>query len=144
MSADTPAKDQDKFVLRLPDGMRDRLKASAEANKRSMNAEIIDRLELTFDLASEVMSDPAQILMDQLKKSDEKQEAARREYEAARREYEEAKLAAERQEAKTREIEGILKKFEDVIALMQSRNEEERAELLARMSANVSEASKKT
>jgi len=45
MSTDTPAKDQDKFVLRLPDGMRERLKAEAEANKRSMNAEIIARLE---------------------------------------------------------------------------------------------------
>lgn len=45
MSADTPARDQDKFVLRLPEGMRDRLKAEAEANKRSMNAEIVARLQ---------------------------------------------------------------------------------------------------
>lgn len=45
MSADTPAKEQDKFVLRLPDGMRDRLKFEAEANNRSMNAEIVRRLE---------------------------------------------------------------------------------------------------
>ncbi|MBD8906551.1 Arc family DNA-binding protein [Methylorubrum zatmanii] len=48
MSADTPAKDQDKFVLRLPDGMRDRLKVEAEANKRSMNAEIVARLDATL------------------------------------------------------------------------------------------------
>lgn len=39
---------QDKYVLRLPDGMRDRLKRSAEVNNRSMNAEIIDRLEESF------------------------------------------------------------------------------------------------
>ncbi|MBA9071733.1 multidrug efflux pump subunit AcrA (membrane-fusion protein) [Methylobacterium sp. RAS18] len=139
MSADTPAKDQDKFVLRLPDGMRDRLKAAAEANKRSMNAEIIDRLELTFDLASEVMSDPAQVLMEQLKKSDEKQDAARREYEAARREYEEAKLAAERQARKTAEVETILAHFQDVIALMQANNDEERARLRARLSEKTAE-----
>ena len=35
---------QDKFMLRLPDGMRDQLKADALANERSMNAEIIARL----------------------------------------------------------------------------------------------------
>lgn len=34
-----------KFVLRLPDGMRDRIKAAAEANNRSMNAEIVATLE---------------------------------------------------------------------------------------------------
>lgn len=32
-------------MLRLPDGMRNRLKADADANGRSMNAEIVDRLE---------------------------------------------------------------------------------------------------
>lgn len=31
----------DKFMLRLPDGMRDRVKAAADAEGRSMNAEII-------------------------------------------------------------------------------------------------------
>ncbi len=35
---------QDKYVLRLPDGMRDQIKADALANDRSMNAEIIARL----------------------------------------------------------------------------------------------------
>ncbi len=39
------AKDQEKFVLRLPDGMRDRIKLAAERNNRSMNAEIIAALE---------------------------------------------------------------------------------------------------
>jgi hypothetical protein len=39
---------KDQFMLRLPDGMRDRIKAAAEANRRSMNAEIVDRLESTF------------------------------------------------------------------------------------------------
>lgn len=34
--------------LRLPDGMRDQLKQSAEANGRSMNAEIVARLEASF------------------------------------------------------------------------------------------------
>lgn len=35
----------DKFMLRLPDGMRDRIKTVAEANNRSMNAEIVATLE---------------------------------------------------------------------------------------------------
>ncbi|MDB6454688.1 Arc family DNA-binding protein [Falsirhodobacter sp. 20TX0035] len=38
-------RDSDKFVLRLPDGMRDRIKAAAEANSRSMNAEVVATLE---------------------------------------------------------------------------------------------------
>lgn len=35
----------DRYMLRLPDGMRDRIKAAAEANNRSMNAEIVATLE---------------------------------------------------------------------------------------------------
>lgn len=35
-------------MIRLPDGMRDQLKGSAEKNNRSMNAEIVDRLEKSF------------------------------------------------------------------------------------------------
>lgn len=41
------AQTQDKFILRLPDGMRDQLKADALINERSMNAEIIARLSGT-------------------------------------------------------------------------------------------------
>ncbi|MGQ4272605.1 Arc family DNA-binding protein [Terrihabitans sp. B22-R8] len=41
---------QDKYVLRLPDGMRDHLKEAAAENGRSMNAEIIARLEDYEDL----------------------------------------------------------------------------------------------
>lgn len=35
---------EDKYVLRFPDGMRDRLKDEAAKNGRSLNAEIIQRL----------------------------------------------------------------------------------------------------
>lgn len=38
----------DKFMLRLPDGMRDALKESANANNRSMNSEILHALDLYF------------------------------------------------------------------------------------------------
>jgi hypothetical protein len=36
----------DKFMLRLPDGMRDAIKESAKKNNRSMNAEIVVALEM--------------------------------------------------------------------------------------------------
>ncbi len=38
----------DKFMLRLPDGLRDRIKAFAESRGRSMNAEIVRVLERAF------------------------------------------------------------------------------------------------
>ncbi|MFC3628208.1 Arc family DNA-binding protein [Paracoccus angustae] len=44
MAAPT-TRESDKFIVRLPDGMRDRIKAAAEANNRSMNAEIVATLE---------------------------------------------------------------------------------------------------
>lgn len=40
---------QDKYILRTPDGMRDQLKAFAKANHRSLNAEIVMRLQSTFE-----------------------------------------------------------------------------------------------
>ncbi|NSY95784.1 Arc family DNA-binding protein [Agrobacterium tumefaciens] len=38
------ARGDDQYMLRLPAGMRDEIKASADANGRSMNAEIVARL----------------------------------------------------------------------------------------------------
>lgn len=38
-------RESDKFMLRLPDGMRERLKDEAAKNGRSMNAEIVHHLE---------------------------------------------------------------------------------------------------
>lgn len=40
-------------MLRLPDGMRERVREAAEQNKRSMNAEIIARLEASFSPATD-------------------------------------------------------------------------------------------
>lgn len=55
MSENTP-QPQDKFIVRLPDGMRDRIKAKAAENNRSMNAEIVyaldEYLKKRFALAS--------------------------------------------------------------------------------------------
>lgn len=43
-----PSETQERFIIRLPDGMRERIKAKAEANGRSMNAEIVVALEKFF------------------------------------------------------------------------------------------------
>lgn len=40
-----PSDTADRFQLRMPDGMRDRIKEAAAKSGRSMNAEIIHRLE---------------------------------------------------------------------------------------------------
>lgn len=41
---------QDKFVIRLPDGLRPEIAAIASRNQRSMNGEIINRLERSLAL----------------------------------------------------------------------------------------------
>ncbi|WP_237860656.1 Arc family DNA-binding protein [Pseudomonas sp. PGPR81] len=41
----TNSRTADKFVVRLPDGMRERVAQVARDNHRSMNSEIIERLE---------------------------------------------------------------------------------------------------
>ncbi|MGO7506086.1 Arc family DNA-binding protein [Rhizobium johnstonii] len=50
--ADRNPQSQDKYIVRMPDGMRERIRSEAEKSGRSMNAEIIQRLEfaLTEDL----------------------------------------------------------------------------------------------
>lgn len=43
--SDKPVRDYDKFMLRLPDGMRSAIAELARKNGRSMNAEIVQILE---------------------------------------------------------------------------------------------------
>lgn len=56
---DTPSRKLDQYIVRFPDGMRDQLKAEAERSKRSLNAEIVARLEasLARKPLNEVVSD---------------------------------------------------------------------------------------
>lgn len=44
-----PSEVQDRFIVRMPDGMRDSLKRLAKQSRRSMNAEIIARLGESLD-----------------------------------------------------------------------------------------------
>lgn len=43
-------RDSDKFMLRLPEGMREQLKKLAAENSRSLNAEIVHRLSMSLDV----------------------------------------------------------------------------------------------
>lgn len=45
----TTNADSDKFIVRLPDGMRTRIAEAATANNRTMNAEVIARLNKSFE-----------------------------------------------------------------------------------------------
>ncbi|QOD84862.1 Arc family DNA-binding protein [Chromobacterium haemolyticum] len=47
-------RDSDKFMLRLPDGMRSRIAKAAKTNGRSMNAEIVHRLAVSLGSESSV------------------------------------------------------------------------------------------
>lgn len=58
------SREQDKFVIRLPDGLRPEIAAVAHRNHRSMNGEIINRLERS--LALEVVLDEKNRVITQL------------------------------------------------------------------------------
>lgn len=67
---DTPSRKLDQYIVRFPDGMRDELKEAAKANGRSMNAEIIARLEDYND--SQSNSNSLDEIRETLNKHDEK------------------------------------------------------------------------
>jgi plasmid stability protein len=63
---DSDSRDLDKVIVRLPNGMRDRLKAAAAENNRSMNAEIVARLEESFSYRQEAQIAFAQMIAGEL------------------------------------------------------------------------------
>lgn len=46
---DDSARNQGKFIIRMPPGMRQRFAAIAAQNNRSMNSEIVARLEASLE-----------------------------------------------------------------------------------------------
>lgn len=52
-------RESDKFMLRLPDGMRERIAEAAKENNRSMNSEIVARLERSFNVVVEFQTPEA-------------------------------------------------------------------------------------
>lgn len=57
----TNSRTADKFVVRLPNGMREQVAEVARKNHRSMNSEIIDRLEQSL---LNTQFEPAQQILD--------------------------------------------------------------------------------
>lgn len=53
MKTQSPSKAADQFVVRLPLGMRERIAEAARAGSRSMNSEIVARLEKSFNPISD-------------------------------------------------------------------------------------------
>lgn len=49
-------RNDNQYMLRLPDGMRDQISAAAKAASRSVNSEIILRLEASFSAASDTLN----------------------------------------------------------------------------------------
>jgi hypothetical protein len=49
MVQDTPSRKLEQYIVRFPDGMRDNLKNQAAQNGRSLNAEIVKRLQDTLE-----------------------------------------------------------------------------------------------
>ena len=54
-------RDHDKFMLRMPDGMREAISEKAAQNGRSMNGEIVSRLEWTFQIEQRQASDGIEV-----------------------------------------------------------------------------------
>ena len=52
MSDLSPSRLLDKIIIRVPDGMRERIKRAAEANGRSVNAELLALLDKTYPAVS--------------------------------------------------------------------------------------------
>ena len=53
MAGRVASRGTDQFMVRFPDGLRDRLRAEAEQAGRSMNSEIVERLDRSFYVNTE-------------------------------------------------------------------------------------------
>lgn len=119
---------QDKYVLRLPDGMRERIRAAAELSNRSMNAEIVDRLEQSFSFPSTEAGLRARIatlneeaeglhaeireLQDEAERGSERRVEFLAEIRGLRIERKEFDQKLEKAEAQVREAHQILRNYE--------------------------------
>jgi hypothetical protein len=66
MKAQPPSRSAPQFVVRLPTGMREQINEAAIENNRSMNAEIVARLQNTFAGSSDLMTLSTGALIDEL------------------------------------------------------------------------------
>lgn len=64
------SREQDKFVIRLPEGLRPQIAATARNNQRSMNGEIIIRLQRSL-IQEQLRDEQEKIITVLLKKIEE-------------------------------------------------------------------------
>jgi hypothetical protein len=65
MSHESPSRFLDKIIIRVPNGMRDRIKRVADLNNRSVNAELLVLLDRTYPAETaidEYLQDIAEIV----------------------------------------------------------------------------------
>ena len=70
-----PGRDSDQFIVRLPDGMRDRIAAIADETGRSMNAVIVAALTLQLDHVARIVEDQVIELWKRVEKLESKVQA---------------------------------------------------------------------
>lgn len=63
------SREHDKFVVRLPEGLRPEIAAVARLNHRSMNGEIINRLQRTLVL-EQIQNKQSELITQLLKRID--------------------------------------------------------------------------
>ena len=66
MADSRPGRSSDQFALRFPDGLRDRIKAAADANERSMNSEIVSTLAEHYPVIADLSEDDFHAVIDKL------------------------------------------------------------------------------
>lgn len=76
-----PSRQQEKFVVRLPDGMRDRIARASEESGRSMNSEFVGRIAASFNRDEQwcTLVDNNRLLQEQLKRANEENDRLRAE-----------------------------------------------------------------
>lgn len=100
-------QEQDRYIVRFPDGMRDKLKREAEMAGRSLNAEIVTRLEASLASGNSIGGTVDQIFSSTINKLlDRPEQLTERQF---------ARLTAEYEEFKRTEI-AMLRQFLDVVS----------------------------
>lgn len=72
MTDEPPSRSLDKIVIRVPNGLRDRIAAAAKESHRSVNAELVELLERTYPppTADEDMLWAVQMFLSTMKSTD--------------------------------------------------------------------------
>ena len=76
MNEKDPHLNQDRYMLRMPDGMRERIRAAASSNGRSMNSEIIATLEEKYPEPRGLTFEEIQGVIDSISAASSEQERA--------------------------------------------------------------------